>query len=130
MIYPDGVRYEGKFFKDKKQGYGIYFWPDGRRYEGHWYQGKQQGLGTFIDQGRGRPKAGLWQNGKRLKWYDSQTTQLINQQKYNFLIQQNSQSSEYNTLEADILKSGMTFKKPGNFDSEITNVKRVLNIQI
>ena len=37
MIYPDGVRYEGKFFKDKKQGYGIYFWPDGRRYEGHWY---------------------------------------------------------------------------------------------
>lgn len=33
-IWPDGRRYEGEYFQDKKHGKGIYSWVDGRIYDG------------------------------------------------------------------------------------------------
>ena len=48
-IYADGVRYDGQYHNDKKEGYGLYVWTDGRSYEGWLYKGKQHGLGTYID---------------------------------------------------------------------------------
>jgi len=71
-IYADGVRYDGEYLADKKEGYGIYYWTDGRRYEGWWHKGKQHGLGTYIDNAKSSIKYGLWENGKRVKWFDEQ----------------------------------------------------------
>ena len=67
------MRYDGQYQKDKKEGYGVYHWVDGRRYEGWWHKGKQHGLGTYIDKTKENVKYGLWENGKRVKWFDEAT---------------------------------------------------------
>lgn len=78
-FWADGRRYEGQYHNDKKEGFGIYYWTDGRKYEGWWYKGKQHGLGTYVDPTKGKVKYGLWENGKRARWYDEQTIKLIDQ---------------------------------------------------
>jgi len=77
-IYADGVRYDGQYLNDKKEGFGLYYWTDGRKYEGWWHLGKQHGLGTYIDSGKQSVKYGLWEGGKRVKWFDEQAVMLIN----------------------------------------------------
>ena len=77
-LYSDGVRYDGQYNDDKKDGYGIYLWTDGRRYEGWWYKGKQHGLGVYIDTVKSTLKFGLWEHGKRMRWFDDSETSLIN----------------------------------------------------
>jgi hypothetical protein len=77
-IYTDGVIYEGQFRQDKKNGYGLYYWTDGRTYEGLWFNGKQHGLGIYKDPAKGKMKYGLWEHGKRLKWYNDEVILLIN----------------------------------------------------
>ena len=69
-IYADGVRYDGEYVDDKKDGFGYYVWTDGRKYEGWWYKGKQHGLGNYYDPVKKTLKHGLWENGKRAKWFD------------------------------------------------------------
>ena len=69
-IYADGVRYDGQYLLDKKEGFGIYKWTDGRMYEGWWHKGKQHGPGTYHDTAKNSVRNGLWENGKRLKWYE------------------------------------------------------------
>jgi hypothetical protein len=71
-LYADGNRYDGRYEKDKKEGYGIYSWTDGRGYEGYWASGKQHGLGIYSDSRRKSIKYGLWENGKRIAWFDEQ----------------------------------------------------------
>ena len=81
-IYADGVRYDGQYHMDKKEGYGIYYWTDGRKYEGWWYKGKQHGLGSYSDREKGSVKYGLWEQGKRVKWFDESAVTLINQNRF------------------------------------------------
>ena len=81
-IYADNVRYDGQFINDKKQGFGAYQWTDGRKYEGWWFKGKQHGLGTYYDNNKGSKKHGIWENGKRVKWFSEETVSLINQGAY------------------------------------------------
>ena len=66
----DGRLYEGQYKEDKKHGYGIYHWADGRRYEGYWAQGKQHGLGKYILPAETKEKYGLWEDGKRIEWFE------------------------------------------------------------
>jgi L1 cell adhesion molecule like protein len=40
FISSDKTRYEGKFAKGKKDGFGVYFWTNGRIFEGWWVDGK------------------------------------------------------------------------------------------
>ena len=77
--WADGRIYEGQYEKDKKTGFGVYRWPDGRKYEGWWHKGKQHGIGKYVDDKQIKVKYGLWENGKRLKWFDEQSIKLINQ---------------------------------------------------
>lgn len=81
-VYADGLKYEGQFVADKKEGYGVYSWTDGRKYEGWWYKGKQHGLGTYIAQQKGSVKYGLWEFGKRVKWFEESAVLLINQNRF------------------------------------------------
>lgn len=73
--WPDNRKYEGQYANDKKQGFGIYTWPDGRVYEGYWMDGKQHDLGV-IRQGKD-VKCGLWERGKRLRWFDKEEIEAI-----------------------------------------------------
>ncbi len=68
FVYPDGVRFEGEYVFDKKEGFGHYLWPFGDLYKGYWVKGKQHGLGVLIK--REFYKYGLWIEGKRVsQWF-------------------------------------------------------------
>jgi len=121
-IYADGVRYDGSYLNDKKEGYGIYLWTDGRRYEGWWHKGKQHGLGTYIDQQKQSIKYGLWEGGKRVKWFDEPAVVLINQGRFDVSGSFNDPKS------AQALKPNCSFKKPAGFDDALQQVRHVLNI--
>jgi hypothetical protein len=71
--WSDGRSYEGEYLDDKKHGYGIYIWADGRVYEGNWNRGKQHGLGKYKSRENNddTERYGLWEDGKRIKWFDS-----------------------------------------------------------
>lgn len=71
-IWNDGRKYEGDYKDDKKNGFGIYQWADGRRYMGYWNKGKQHGLGKYQVPGEKLPKYGLWEDGKRIRWFESE----------------------------------------------------------
>ena len=70
--WTDGRRYEGQYKEDKKSGFGIYHWQDGRVYIGYWSGGKQHGLGTFKSPEFEGLKYGLWEDGKRIQWFEDE----------------------------------------------------------
>ena len=43
--WANGMRYEGDYVEDVKEGNGVFDWPDGRRYEGEWVDDQQHGEG-------------------------------------------------------------------------------------
>jgi hypothetical protein len=67
----DGRKYEGAYKEDKKHGFGIYYWADGRKYEGYWAQGKQHGLGKYLIPEKKEERYGLWEDGKRIEWFEN-----------------------------------------------------------
>ena len=85
-LYADKVRYDGQFVDDIKQGFGIYSWTDGRKYIGWWYKGKQHGFGTYYGSSDGqKAKHGLWELGKRVKWFDEAALELVEQGQFDHL---------------------------------------------
>ena len=66
----EGKKYIGFYKNDKKDGFGIYYWPNNRYFIGFWRAGKQNGVGKYI---KGEVvKYGLWDEGKREKWFVSE----------------------------------------------------------
>ena len=81
--WADGKVFEGEFKRDVKNGFGRFKWPDGRLYQGGWENGKQEGLGSytyFNDSKKEITKFGLWKNGDRISWFDTDTKTSIDQQ--------------------------------------------------
>ena len=68
--WKDGRSYQGGYKDDKKEGYGIFNWADGRKYRGNWKDGKQHGEGEFYHPSTKIWRKGLWECGRRVKWYD------------------------------------------------------------
>lgn len=116
-IYQDGIRYEGYFQADKKEGFGIYYWTDGRKYEGQWHKAKQHGIGIYTDPNKNIHKKGLWEMGKRKKWYTDEEADLINNHEYD--------------LSADVTEPAMfenmnpsaTFIRPADFESLLEKIR-------
>lgn len=54
-----------------KEGFGILVWPNGRKFEGSWKQGRQHGEGKFT-LNNGKAKQGIWNEGVRLRWIDTE----------------------------------------------------------
>lgn len=121
-LYSDGVRYDGEYVDDKKDGYGVYYWTDGRKYEGWWHKGKQHGLGQYVDSTKKTLKFGLWEHGKRVRWFDDTEVQLINKKQLNF--------TSYFTEEesSNALRMNAVFTRPDSYDRALAQVKKVLNI--
>ena len=90
FLWKDGKKYAGFYERDKKEGFGIYYWtiPDKRVYIGFWKNGKQEGVGKYINQKSAR--YGYWLRGERTKWFDSDQEALDsipkNLQKYKVLM--------------------------------------------
>ena len=87
-VWSDQKKYEGQYVDDKKHGYGIYQWPDGRLYKGFWKDGKQHGLAeyqtvnqsAFGQQKDVQSRFGLWQNGRRVKWFNIDKSRSLTEQ--------------------------------------------------
>lgn len=121
-IYSDGVQYEGQFLDDKKTGYGHYFWTDGRQYEGWWYRGKQHGLGIFKDPKKGKEKNGVWEQGKRLQWFDQQTIDEISNHRFDYVQYFKEEKS------SQVINPSATFDPPMGFLQQINQIKTVFNL--
>jgi hypothetical protein len=120
--YADGIQYWGQYADDKKEGYGLYLWVDGREYAGYWHNGKQHGLGIFTDPKKGTKRHGLWEFGKRIKWYEDSDVALINQRKFDYL-------QDFSDPEAKkYSKASFTFEKPAGLTKELEKLKKTLNV--
>ena len=102
----------------------MYYWTDGRKYEGWWHKGKQHGLGTYIDSSKQSVKYGLWENGRRVKWFDEQAVMLINQSRFDVSVHFTDKQSS-----SEALRPNATFLKPSQFDDSMAQVKRILNVK-
>lgn len=74
-VWNDGKSYEGQYLDDKKHGFGEYKLPDGRTYRGGYQEDKQHGLATYTIMNasgsvRKRNMYGVWEAGRRIKWFD------------------------------------------------------------
>lgn len=81
-IYRNGVRYEGIFKNDLKDGFGNYTWADGSMYIGQWSQGKQHGIGIYKVSKNRSPKYGLWEFGNFLKWVNKEKVNEFQKRNY------------------------------------------------
>jgi len=63
MTWPSGQRYEGEWRDDNMNGQGIMTWPNGQRYEGEWKNDKMNGQGVNISP-NGQRYEGEWKNDK------------------------------------------------------------------
>jgi len=62
-------------------------------------------------------KYGLWEDGKRIEWFDKETAQSIKDHKYDFTGHFKRQESAY------YLEDQGSFNRPYNFDIRLKNVK-------
>ena len=53
-------------------------------YQGMWFRGKQHGLGTYYVPKEGKIKYGLWEDGKRIEWFNEEDISDINLRKYDY----------------------------------------------
>ena len=80
MTWPNGAKYEGEFWYDKREGQGEMLWENGKVYNGAWVGGKQHGYGSVKSAGENsKPVKGEWVDGKRSKWLtEMDSTSTIN----------------------------------------------------
>ena len=79
FLWPDKRKYQGSYKDDKKDGYGIFEWSDGRKYRGYWKNGRQDGEGEFYQNSTKKWKKGIWSEGKRIKWIESDTLENVSE---------------------------------------------------
>jgi hypothetical protein len=120
-IWKDGRKYEGQYKEDKKHGFGIYKWADGRKYEGYWSYGKQHGLGRYLVPKENVEKYGLWEDGKRIEWFDEDAVRDINGGDTSWKEHFKKPDS------ATYVEKGADFTKPKGFDMKLIEVKDRLN---
>lgn len=124
-FYKDGIRYDGCFEHDKKGGYGTYMWTDGRIYSGWWHAGKQHGLGTYYDPVKQVKKFGMWEHGKRVKWFDEVQQEEIRQRKYDISTHFNDKVASFS-----VLREQYSFEKPSGLDAKLAEIQRNLKLEL
>jgi hypothetical protein len=117
-IWNDGRRYEGQYKDDKKHGFGVYTWADGRAYEGYWFKGKQHGIGTYLVAKDNKVKFGLWEDGKRIEWFNEEDVISINKGALDYTnFFKHSDSHE-------MVDPNASFSKPYGFEEKMNDIKR------
>jgi len=91
-------------------------------YEGWWHKGKQHGIGTYHEPAKRSIRFGIWENGKRIRWFDKTETSQIAQGLKDFRTEFTEPES------ASVLPDHVTFEKPADFNRGMQEVKTRLNI--
>jgi hypothetical protein len=121
-VWSDGRVYQGQYREDKKHGFGVYTWQDGRRYEGYWYRGKQHGLGIYFQQKDQKPKYGLWEDGKRIQWFNEMAqVEAIAAGTFDY--------SQYffNADSETMIERDASFSRPPYFDQKLSELKKKIH---
>jgi len=63
-------------------GQGIFEWPDGRKYIWSYRDDKKDGDGSFYCTQKKIWKKGIWDNGKRVKWIDGESSEKSGNENY------------------------------------------------
>lgn len=75
FFWKDGKIYVGHYSRDKKHGFGIFYWPANEKiYIGFWKDGKQDGIGKMFNLKKKKEKYGQWLAGTRLKKFEDAFT--------------------------------------------------------
>lgn len=117
-VWNDGRKYEGQYKDDKKHGFGVYNWADGRCYEGYWYKGKQHGIGTYVVPKENKMKYGLWEDGKRIEWFDEDQVSQITRKQLDYTQFFNQSDS------AEMVEPNAIFAKPNTFEDKLNDIKK------
>ena len=67
IVWPGGDVFEGEFYQDKKNGFGI-FYNQQKVYMGMWKNNKPEGEVVIID--NDKVKKQFWENGKPVRYLD------------------------------------------------------------
>ena len=118
--------WEGEYLEDKKHGYGVYKWLDGRQYAGYWSDGRQHGLGVYKVPSEGRVKFGLWEEGRRLRWFSPEEQKQINNQEIDYRDEFDNKAGNNNDNNG--LPDGCTFVEPENQQKRLDDV--ALNVEV
>lgn len=89
-----------------------------------WYRGKQHGLGVYSVPGT-EPKYGLWEDGKRIEWFDEYAAQGILNGELDFtqyFTKPESAQNVENYIQGNDL--GLGFSRPHGFDEALIEVKQ------
>lgn len=84
---------------------------------GNWVRGKQHGIGCYIQAGEEQLKYGLWEDGKRVKWFSYEEVALIKKGKLDY-------TEFYNNPHAHSLDTMVGFEPQEDFIERINFVKR------
>ena len=60
FYFKDYRKYEGEWKNNKMHGYGIISWPDGKFFEGEFYEDKKEGFGVYYS--NKKIYIGMWKN--------------------------------------------------------------------
>ncbi|CDW81907.1 UNKNOWN [Stylonychia lemnae] len=120
--WSDGRRYEGEYRDDKKHGFGIYTWADEREYQGMWFKGKQHGLGRYKVPSNNENKYGLWEDGKRIEWFDENQAMLIIKNQLDFTQKFHKQESK------QYIDMKQKFTQPPGFLQRLAEIKKQFKI--
>jgi hypothetical protein len=92
-----------------------------------WFRGKQHGLGVYTVPGQ-EPKCGLWEDGKRIEWFDNNQVAAILNGQYefsrHFTRQPESAQNVESYYEGNGEEHGLGFRRPNNFDEMLNQVKQ------
>jgi hypothetical protein len=78
--------------------------------------GKQHGLGTYFVPKENKIKYGLWEDGKRIEWFNEEDVSDINLRKYDYKkFFQMANSSE-------MVMKDATMSRPNKFDDKLNDV--------
>ncbi len=129
-IWPGDRKYVGFYVNDQKQGYGKYYWNDGREFNGWWFLNKQFGPGKYFEGNKGKTeiaicdgvedrqmKYGLWENGKRIRWFAADQVPLVNQGSLDYTEFYELPNSKTET------PRGLGFEPPSNFDEQLNMIR-------
>lgn len=76
----------------------------------------------YLDPKKEKMKYGLWEGGKRSKWFDEQSIKLINQNQLDYTNMFTEPES------TNFVRPNANFNKSKDFDYVLTNLKRKLKV--
>jgi len=93
-----------------------------------WFRGKQHGLGVYIVPNQ-EPKCGLWEDGKRIEWFDQDAAQAILAGQLDFT-QYFTKAESRNCVDnyGEQQDIGIGFTRPAGFEEVLIEVKGKFDI--